>query len=238
MAGVVLELDHSFQVVKKLKLTGTPVKIHKKTAIIGGMFSSALEVARFEGAKIKTVSGIRGEIKKAFAHAREGAFRATFEDKILMSDIVACKLWVPVQPIEFYNPVTSLLGGAEEPLDQPRLLHESSAAGDDEEKDLELDDLPATVPKESESDAFREQRGQQTAGWVGLRTVAEIRRARDEPVPLNKDSLYKDVKRVKRVFNPIPVPKAIEKELPYASKTKDMAKKGKNGSVHCVCFFF
>ena len=61
---MVTALDAAPRVVKKLKLTGTPTKILKKTAFIGGMFNSPLEVAKFEGAAIRTVSGIRGIIKK------------------------------------------------------------------------------------------------------------------------------------------------------------------------------
>lgn len=106
--GVVLELDQSFNVVKKLKLIGTPSKIHKNTAFIKGMFNTELEVAKFEGASIRTVSGIRGRIKKAL-RGEKGDFRATFEDKILKSDIVFCRTWVPVEPKTLYNPVTSLL---------------------------------------------------------------------------------------------------------------------------------
>lgn len=106
--GSVSELDKSAQIMKKLKLVGQPFKIYKKSAFIKGMFTTTLEVAKFEGAKIKTVSGIRGQIKKAH-HDPDGSFRATFEDKILLSDIVFCRTWFRVEVPRFYAPVSSLL---------------------------------------------------------------------------------------------------------------------------------
>lgn len=110
--GVVLNVDESTEIVKKLKLTGHPYKIFKNTAFIKDMFTTALEIAKFEGAGIKTVSGIRGQIKKALSKP-EGCFRATFEDKVLMSDIVFLRAWYPVRPHRFYNPVTELLEGGD-----------------------------------------------------------------------------------------------------------------------------
>ena len=108
-SGTVLSVDESTEIVKKLKLTGTPAKIFKNTAFIKDMFNSSLEIAKFEGASIKTVSGIRGQIKRALSKP-EGHFRATFEDKILLSDIVFLRAWYPVKPHRFYNPVTNLIG--------------------------------------------------------------------------------------------------------------------------------
>ena len=110
--GVVLNVDESTEIVKKLKLTGTPYKIFRNTAFVKDMFSSSLEIAKFEGASIKTVSGIRGQIKRALSKP-EGHFRATFEDKVLMSDIVFLRAWYPIRPRRFYNPVTNLLESEE-----------------------------------------------------------------------------------------------------------------------------
>lgn len=111
--GVVLELDQSFQLMKKLKLTGTAAKIFRNTAFIKDMFTSSLEVAKFVGAKIRTVSGIRGQIKKALKKP-EGSYRATFEDRILASDIVFLRSWAPVKMSRYYNPITSHLVSTED----------------------------------------------------------------------------------------------------------------------------
>lgn len=110
-----MESAEKFDIVKKLKLVGEPTKVFKNTAFIkgkspktfchfsvfSGMFNSDLEVAKCIGAKIQTVSGIRGEIKKA--HKSGGDFRAGFEDKIKMSDLVMLKAWVNVPLPKFYN---------------------------------------------------------------------------------------------------------------------------------------
>lgn len=105
--GVVLETDQSSKIVKKLKLMGTPDKILKKTAFIKDMFHSDTEIAKFEGAKIETQSGIRGIIKKFSGN--KGHFRATFEDAIKMSDVIILKTWVPLEMATHCFPVRTLL---------------------------------------------------------------------------------------------------------------------------------
>ena len=44
--------------------------------------------------------------------AKDGSFRATFEDKPLLSDIVFLRAWVAVDLPRFYNPITNLLAPA------------------------------------------------------------------------------------------------------------------------------
>uniref|UniRef100_A0A1D1YB91 Ribosome biogenesis protein BMS1 n=1 Tax=Anthurium amnicola TaxID=1678845 RepID=A0A1D1YB91_9ARAE len=183
--AVVLEFNHAARIMKKIKFVGTPCKIFKKTAFIKGMFNSDLEIAKFVGAAVRTVSGIRGEIKKAakielgnkgnhanLGSTKEGIVRCTFEDRILMSDIVFLRAWGPVDVPSFFNPVTTAL----QPRDQV---------------------------------------------WSGMRTVAELRRENDLPIPFNKDSVYKPIERKSRKFNPLVIPKKLQATLPFASKPKD-----------------
>lgn len=178
---MVLEADSSCSVVKKLKLTGVPHKIFKNTAFIRGMFNSALECAKFEGTAVRTVSGIRGQIKKAL-HSPEGCFRATFEDRVLRSDVVFMRTWTPVAVPRFYNPVTSLLL-------------------------------------------------QQKDTWQGMRTVGQLRKDRALRPPVKDDSLYAPVSRQSRVFNPLKIPRTLEKQLPFKSRPKLLAQSMKRAAA-------
>lgn len=120
--GVVTEVNMSANIVKKLKLVGEAVKVHRNTAFIKGMFNSELEASKYVGAAIRTVSGIRGTIKKAFSEAAQrgsidrdvaraptGTFRAGFEDRILLSDIVFLRAWVGVEVTKFCSVASTLL---------------------------------------------------------------------------------------------------------------------------------
>ncbi|GJN02820.1 hypothetical protein PR202_ga20206 [Eleusine coracana subsp. coracana] len=108
--GWIQEFNNSARIVKKIKLTGEPCKIFKKTALIKGMFTSALEVARFEGAAIRTAAKIEpGDMLKRKGENIEGIARCTFEDKILMSDIVFLRAWVNVDVPTYCNLVTTAL---------------------------------------------------------------------------------------------------------------------------------
>ncbi|KAK9904441.1 hypothetical protein M0R45_000666 [Rubus argutus] len=182
--AVVLEFNHASKIVKKLKMVGYPRQIFKKTALVEDMFNSELEIARYEGAAIRTVSGIRGQVKKAAkveignqpkkigGQPEKAIARCTFEDKIKGNDIVFLTTWTPAEVPQFYNPLTTAL----QPRDQV---------------------------------------------WQGMKTVAELRREHNVPIPVNKDSLYKPIERKRRKFNTLVISKSLQSALPFGSKLKN-----------------
>eukprot|EP00747_Dinoflagellata_sp_TGD_P159443 gnl/TRDRNA2_/TRDRNA2_177888_c1_seq4.p1 gnl/TRDRNA2_/TRDRNA2_177888_c1~~gnl/TRDRNA2_/TRDRNA2_177888_c1_seq4.p1 ORF type:complete len:423 (+),score=-27.95 gnl/TRDRNA2_/TRDRNA2_177888_c1_seq4:1047-2315(+) len=103
----------SLRVVKKLKLLGTPYSIYKHTALIQGMFNTDLEASKFRGALIRTPSGIRGTIKQVLGEPlnrdRKGSFRAVFEDKLKLSDIVLMRSWIIIRTPKSYDPIMNLI---------------------------------------------------------------------------------------------------------------------------------
>jgi ribosome biogenesis protein BMS1 len=179
MTGVTLEMQTQPAVVKKLKLIGYPRKVARTSAIVKGMFSSSREVARFTGARLKTVAGLRGEVKKAL-RTPEGDFRATFEDKIQFSDTIILKTWSQVLIDRFF-----------------------------------LDTLTLCVPSSQRSDY-----GVAGSGTgVSVRSVAQLRAARELAVPVNRDSLYLPItERSGYRAAPLRVPMNLQRRLPASSK--------------------
>jgi ribosome biogenesis protein BMS1 len=244
--------------------------------------SSALqvEVAKFIGASLRTVSGIRGTVKKAARPGADGAtpgcFRAAFEDKLVHSDLVMLKAWVAVPVPRFFNPVTNLLARPT-PVTRgtkTRAVHKRPDSAGAGASDRGSDgDEPGTAEANGDVEylkcgrfmgrkagykfcsgpcgmgyytdngantgygqllsqkaeapvATAEHPGGET-GWVGARTVAQMRREKGMGAPRNTDSLYKEVERIPRIFPALKIPKSLQSALPFASKPKVEAPRSK-----------
>nr|UXY87051.1 BMS1-like protein [Cryptomonas sp.] len=101
--GNILASNKKLTVYKKHKLKGIVFKIFKKTAFIRNMFQNELEVSRFVGASVQSLSGYRGIIKKPIANSYIGSFRACFEKHLHIDDIVVLRLFIPVGIEKIYN---------------------------------------------------------------------------------------------------------------------------------------
>ncbi|KAF6264611.1 hypothetical protein COO60DRAFT_73335 [Scenedesmus sp. NREL 46B-D3] len=292
--AVVLEQEAELRIVKKLKLVGTPLKVHKHSAFVGGLFNSQLEASRFEGASVQTVSGIRGTVKKALragvSGVRDGGVRVTFEDKPLLSDLVFLRAWVAVDVPQLHNTMTNLLAPAAAPANAaavsrkghnrqqqqdddnaiaadssraaaaaaaPAAAATAAAAGDGGGefspaaafsgarsgcvfkkgpqglgyyRDVNPKGLNPAAAAPAGSGSLNPDAGLNPAGgaaaaagpggWVGMRTVAELRREAGVGAPRQPDSLYKRIERAPRVFNPLKVPAKLQAALPFKTKPK------------------
>ena len=204
--GTVLSCNKSIKMVKKLKLVGFPYEIHKNTVFVKGMFNSNLEVSKFIGGKIQTVSKIRGSIKKA--EGKVGNFRATFEDRLLKSDIIFLKAWVPVECVKYFYLCKNLLLndklGWEGMKTVGKLRHEMYESKLNEQK---FDITGANGVSNARSLTKNLQNIQKS-----IRPI------------FKQDSVYdsnkQKVKQHGRNFNKLKVPKKIESNLPFHLRPK------------------
>jgi ribosome biogenesis protein BMS1 len=61
-----------------------------------------------------------------------------------------------------------------------------------------------------------------------MRRTRDIREQDRVSIPTKKDSAYKPVVRGVRKFNPLKIPKNVQKELPFASKPKLLKPRASN----------
>ncbi|VEL38497.1 unnamed protein product [Protopolystoma xenopodis] len=196
--GSILETSAHCDVVKKLKLVGEPYRVFRKTVFIRGMFTSALEVSRMIGAKIETVSKIRGIIKAALVNSADGAkpgdFRATFEAPICKADLVFLRSFVMVELPPYYNPISNLLFP----------------------KDSEAITCHPNKPETSDN-----QTNESTQkGWRMMRTLGEMRRSMDLKKPVKKDSFYTPIERQPYISAPLRFSTSFVSSLPFKEKPR------------------
>lgn len=159
------------------------------------------------------------QVKKSVREGPPGTFRATFEDRILMSDIVFCRTWVPVAPARFYNPITSLLDDPTAEIataapPKPR------AKGADAHKRPRLSDDAGDGRRgggKGAAEGDREEGEEEGApapppgdGLLLMRTAKQLRAAAGVGLPAAPDSLYKPIEREERKFNPLHVPRSLQ----------------------------
>ena len=60
----------------------------------------------------------------------------------------------------------------------------------------------------------------QAAGWLPMKTVAQLRRDQGIGAPRETDSLYKKIERAPRKFNPLKIPLSLQAALPFKTKPK------------------
>ncbi|AFM98409.1 40S ribosome biogenesis GTP-binding protein [Encephalitozoon hellem ATCC 50504] len=163
--GTITDVNGDPNLVKKLKLIGYPKEIRQNTVFVQDMFTSDLEVLKFQGASLKAVSGLRGQVK--MPHGKNGVYRATFEGNMLMSDIITLRCFVPVDVYKIFVPVNNLVGEwrglrrLHEIREALGIAHnygqEDSSPGEEEECDAVEEDygLPQEIEKELPFDRRR-----------------------------------------------------------------------------------
>ena len=97
--GISLDSNAKKIILKKIILTGYPVKIKKKKAIVRYMFFNPTDVNYFKPIQLTTKNGLRGNITESVG--THGYMKCIFNDFIKSNDTVCLNLYKRVFPVWF-----------------------------------------------------------------------------------------------------------------------------------------
>ncbi|DBA66726.1 TPA: hypothetical protein ACH3X2_001875 [Trebouxia sp. C0005] len=97
MAGTLRSCDPDRVVLKKIVLSGYPVKVHKKKAVVRWMFHNPEDVRWFKPLELWTKYGRRGRIKEPIG--THGAMKCMFDGVVQQRDAVCASLFKRSYPI-------------------------------------------------------------------------------------------------------------------------------------------
>uniref|UniRef100_A0A6G1SJL1 Pre-rRNA-processing protein TSR1 homolog n=1 Tax=Aceria tosichella TaxID=561515 RepID=A0A6G1SJL1_9ACAR len=102
-SGSVLDSNPNRLIIKRIRLSGHPFKIHSKTAVIRSMFYNSDDVLYFKPVELITKHGRRGHISEPLG--THGHMKCSFDKKIRSDDRVFMNLYKRVFPKWTYSPV-------------------------------------------------------------------------------------------------------------------------------------
>jgi len=95
-SGVTLQPDPLKIILKRIVLTGYPLRCHKKKATIRYMFFEPKDIKYFRPVELYTAAGLRGHIKDSLG--THGLMKCHFNDHIKQDDVVCMPLYRRVYP--------------------------------------------------------------------------------------------------------------------------------------------
>lgn len=107
--GCVLDLDPQRIILKRITLTGSPYKIHKRSVVMRFMFGNAADIAWFRPVELSTRLGARGHIRESLG--THGYMKCLFDRQIFHHDTIAMHLYKRVFPKWSTRPVASSRAG-------------------------------------------------------------------------------------------------------------------------------
>lgn len=95
-SGTLMNVNPDRVVLKRVVITGTPVKVKKRKAVVRYMFHSPEDIRWFKPVELSTKHGMTGHIKESLG--THGDFKAVFNKPIKQHDTVCLYLYKRVYP--------------------------------------------------------------------------------------------------------------------------------------------